>query len=124
MRNSVGPAGRVQGIGEQEQAGGQGGVFGGEHAGLAAAIGMTAEEDAAGGDFAHGEGGIAQSGAVEGGIAGARRTGGARLPEGEVAPQDEEAGGGKRFGGGQEEGRAGVGAGAMREHERTGGGGV
>ena len=46
-------------VGEQQQAVGQAGPFGGEHGGLPAAVGMAAGEDAARRDGAHGVHGCA-----------------------------------------------------------------
>ena len=64
----LGFAGRVQGIGKQQEALNQPGLVGGQHGGLAPAIGLPAEDDPAGDDGAQRGNSAAQSGTVGGGI--------------------------------------------------------
>jgi len=115
----------MQGIGKQQQARDQVWVFGAEHAGLAAAIGMAGEKNSSPSlpqrtrqgwgtqSLFHCGNGILQSGAVAGGVARAGRAPGARLAIGEIAAQDGESGGGESLGQGDEQRSLGVRAGAV-----------
>ena len=128
-------AGRMQRIGEQQQAGNEIGFFGAEHAGLAAAVGMAAEEDAgfflrakipASGNPGQ-EGGtqtlfhrgrcILESGAVAGSVSGAGWAERSSLTKRQIASQDGKSGGRKRFGQGAEQRGVGIPAGAVGEDE-------
>jgi len=116
----LGLARRMQRVGEQEEGGNWLGVFcglGAEHAGLASAIGVAAEEEAAGNYFFQGGERVLQAGAVAGGVAGAGRAEGSRLAIGEIAAQDGESGGGESFGEGDEQRGLRVGTGAVGEDE-------
>lgn len=116
----VGLSWRVEGVGEEQEGGGNAGLFAGEEGCLAAAVGVAAEEDAAGEAAGERVDGGEQAGAVAGCGAGRWRTGGPRLAEGEIASERGNAGGGEGLGCGDEEWRAAIGAGAMGEDEAVG----
>lgn len=113
----VGALGRMERVAEQEQAVADAGFGGGEHGGLTAAVGMSAEEDAARDEGANEFNGAAQSLLVALGTAARGRSVGAKLAEGEIAAEYEKSGGTARFGEGGEQRRAAVGPSAMGEDE-------
>src|ERR1700682_3283974 len=87
----------MQRVGEQEQSRDQFWLFGTEHAGLASAVGVAAEEDALRHSFHRGNG-IYKSGTITDRIARSGRAVVSRLPIREVAAQHAESGGGEDVG--------------------------
>src|SRR5215831_10153805 len=98
---------RMERVGKKQQAGGQFGVLGREHAGLAASIGVARQEDSfprvgtrerwATPKFFQRRRGVVDAGAVTRGIAGCGRTESAQLTKRQVAAQDREPGIGEGF---------------------------
>jgi len=109
--------GRVKRIGEQKEGFSYGGVARDEDRGLAAAVGMATDEDAAFGFTTNGYDGCAEASLVALGAAARRRTGGAGLAEGKIAAKNSETGGAESFGQCDEQGSLAVGAGAMRQYQ-------
>jgi len=123
-----GLAGRVKGIGEKQEPGDQCWLFGAEHAGLASAIGVAAEEDRAVSwgipcithNFLYGCDCIFQAGAVAGAVGGAGRAEGSVLAVGEIAAEDGESAVGESIREGAEKRGLSVASGTVSEDERAG----
>src|SRR5260370_26788398 len=94
----VGLARRMQRVGEQQQTRDKFRLFGTEHAGLASAVGVSAEGNASGYYFLHRGDGVAQAGTITGRIARAGRSVSPQLAIREVAAQDCESGAGEGVG--------------------------
>lgn len=118
----AGAPGRMERVGEQQEAIDQAGFGGGKHGRLAASVRVAAEEDAAGGSAAHGGDGGFEALLITPRAAGRRRPGRARLAKRQIAPKDDPSRVTERAGEGDEERRVRVGSRAVREHERVGGG--
>ena len=92
---------RMQRVGEQQQHVGEAGMFRGQHARLAAAVGMASQDQRAGDDLAHGFNGALQTFAIA--LCGMkRRSRGPFLAKGQVATQNVKAGAGEGFGDGDQ----------------------
>src|SRR5262249_53647568 len=113
-------SGWMQRIRQQEQAGDERWLIRGEHARLAAAVGLPAEEDAADTEGPHRRDCGSEPRTIQRRGRPRRWSCTPRLPKGKVAAQDRHP----RLGEGDreidEEPRVGVTAGAMREHEAVG----
>jgi hypothetical protein len=118
----VGPLRRVERIGEEEEAIDEAGLSGreicGEHGGHAATVGVSAEEDAAGGLAADEIDGGEKSLLVTFGAAEGRAVG-TELAEREIAAKDGKAGGAEGFSEEDEERSIHIGASPVREDERV-----
>jgi len=109
--------GRVKRIGEQKEGFSYGGVARGEDRGLAAAVRVTAEKEAAMSFATNRCHGCAEASLVALGAAARRRTGGAGLAEGKIAAKNSETGGAESFGQCDEQGSLAVGAGTVRQYQ-------
>lgn len=98
----LGAARRMERVGEQQEGRGQVWLLGAEHAGLASAIGVASEVDAAGQHCSHLCDCVLQACAVADGVAGAGRAKRTRLAKWQIAAEDGEARGGKGLGQGAE----------------------
>ena len=94
----LGLARGMERVGEQEQRGDQARLFGAEHAGLASAVGVTAEKNFARHQLFHRGNRVLQPGAIAGGVAGAGGTEGSHLPIREITTQNGEPGGAEGLG--------------------------
>jgi hypothetical protein len=113
----LGLAGRMQGIGEQQQSGGNFGLVGAEHAGLAAAVGVSACKHAASGHIPDRRDCVLQAGTVALAIAGTGRAIGAILAKWQIAAEHEEAGITKSVRQRNEQRRLAISASTVREDE-------
>jgi hypothetical protein len=113
----LGLARGMERVGEQEERGDQVWLFSTEHAGLASAIGMTAQEEAAGNHSSYGGEGVLQTGAVARGVTGAGWAEGPGLAIGKIAAQDGEAIRAESFGQGYEERGLCIRAGSVRKDQ-------
>ena len=116
----LGTAGRMQRVGLKQQGAGQRGLGGEEHGGLAAAVGVAAEEEAAADALAeHAERG-AQPFTIARGAGGRGPTARTRLAVRQVAAQDGDAARGERLGHRYQQRRVGIAAGPVGEDEAVG----
>lgn len=107
---------RVKRIGEEQEAVGDLRIFGKEHGGLAAAVGMAAEKNAAADLLFDERDGAAQAAAVALGIA-TRRAKAAVNTKGQIEAEHRETGSGESVGDCEEQFRLAIGAGAVSEEE-------
>src|SRR5438309_9689817 len=108
---------RVQRVGKQKQGCGQIPVFRAQHAGLAAAVGVSPQEDSTLNHPSHYCDRILQTGAVAGGVGGAGWAKGSRLAIGKIAAQHSKAVGGESLGERDQQRRLRVRAGPVGEYE-------
>src|SRR5438874_11424355 len=108
---------RVQRIREEQQSRDEIGLVGGEESGLPAAIGLAAEKDPSRHDATHRGDRLPEAGTVGGGAGGRGRAGRTALAERQIAAQHGKSGGAERFGRREEERRAAITAGAMRQYQ-------
>jgi len=111
--------GRMERVGEQEQRVRQPGLLGREDAGLAPAVGVAAQEDAAGGSAARQDHRRLETFPVAGRGARPRRAGGRHLAKGEVAAKRGDPVSREGLGYGDQERRVTARAGAVGEDERV-----
>ncbi len=98
----------MQRVRKQEQTRNQFRLFCTEHAGLASAVGVAAEENASGDYFLHRGDGVAQTGTITGRVARSGRSVGPRLAVREVAAQHRESGGSEDAGKCDQQWRCGI----------------
>jgi hypothetical protein len=116
----AGPPGRVQRIGLKQKAARQHGLGGEEHRGLAAPVGVPAEEEAAADAFAEQAERGTESFTIALGAGWRRAASWTGLAERQIAAQDGDIAGGEGLGHRHQKWHVGVAAGAMGEHEAVG----
>ncbi len=116
----LGTTGRMQRVGLKQQRASQRGLGGEEHGGLAAAVGVAAEEEAAADALAERAARGAQPFAIARGAGGRRPPAQMSLAVGQVAAQDGDAARGERLGHRYQQRRVGIAAGPVGEDEAVG----
>ncbi len=112
-----GGAGGMERVAEDEQTADEVGLFGQEHGGLTATVGVAAEVDGEAGFGGELGDGVGEAGAVLGGAGGMGRPAGLADAVGHVDAEDSPAEGGEGVGEGDQEGGVSVRTGAMGEDE-------